>query len=60
MFSSIVTPITSLTMKNVPFVWTAVCQTALDTIKHFITYRSYTNLSRQTVQYPNKPVQPVH
>ena len=37
MFSSIVSPITSLTKKNVPFVWTAVCQTALDTIKHAIT-----------------------
>ena len=37
MFSSIVSPITSLTKKNIPFVWTAACQTALDTIKHAIT-----------------------
>ena len=37
MFSSIVSPITSLTKKNIPFVWTAACQTALDTIKHATT-----------------------
>ena len=37
MFSSIVSPITSLTKKNTPFVWTAACQTALDMIKHTIT-----------------------
>ena len=37
MFSFIVSPITSLTKKNIPFVWTAACQTALDTIKHAIT-----------------------
>ena len=37
MFGSIVSPITSLTKKNVLFVWTAACQTALDTIKHAIT-----------------------
>ena len=35
MFSLIVSPVTSLT-KNVPFIWTAACQTALDTIKHAI------------------------
>ena len=34
MFSPIVTPITSLTKKQIPFVWTATCQTALDNIKH--------------------------
>ena len=37
MFSSVVSPITSLTKENVPFVWTAVCQMALDTFKHAIT-----------------------
>ena len=37
MFSSILSPITSLTKKNIPFVWTAGCQTALDTIKQDIT-----------------------
>ena len=37
MFSSIVSPITSLTKKNVPSVWTAAYQTALYTIKHAIT-----------------------
>ena len=37
MFSSIVSPITSLTKKNIPFVLTAACQTALNTIKHAIT-----------------------
>ena len=37
MFSSFVSPITSLTKKNVLFVWTAACQTALVTIKHAIT-----------------------
>ena len=37
MFSLIVSPITSLTKKNIPFVWTAACQTTLDTIKHAIT-----------------------
>ena len=37
MFSLIVSSITSLTGKNVPFVCTAACQTALDTIKHAIT-----------------------
>ena len=37
MFSSIVSPITSLTKKNVPFAWTAAYQTALDMIKHAIT-----------------------
>ena len=36
-FSSIVSPFTSLTKKNAPFVWTAACQTSLDTIKHAIT-----------------------
>ena len=30
-------PITSLTKRNIPFVWTAVCQKALYTIKHAIT-----------------------
>ena len=37
MFSSIVSPITSLTKENIPFVWTAACQTALDTITYAIT-----------------------
>ena len=37
MFSSVVSPITSLTKKNIPFVWTAACQNALDMIKHAIT-----------------------
>ena len=37
MFGSDVSLNTSLTKKNVPFVWTAACQTALDTIKHSIT-----------------------
>ena len=37
MFSSIVSPITSLIKRNVPFVWTAACETALDMIKHTIT-----------------------
>ena len=37
MFSSIVSHITSLTKKHIPFVWTAACQTALDTIQHTIT-----------------------
>ena len=32
-FSSIVSPITSLTKKHISFVWTAACQTALDTNK---------------------------
>ena len=41
-FSSIVSPITSLTKMQVPFIWTAACQTALHTIKHAITN---TNLS---------------
>ena len=40
MFSLIVSPIISLTKKNVAFVWTAVCQTALDTIKHAIANSS--------------------
>ena len=35
-FSSIVSLITSLTKKLVPFIWTAACQTTLDTIKHAI------------------------
>ena len=30
MFISVVSPITSLTEKNTPFIWTAACQTALD------------------------------
>ena len=37
MFSSIGSPITSLTKKCIPFAWTAACQTALDAIKHAIT-----------------------
>ena len=37
MFSSIVSPITPLTKKNAPFVWTVACQTTLDMIKHAIT-----------------------
>ena len=37
MFSLVVSPITSLTKKNVLLVWTAACQTALDIIKHAIT-----------------------
>ena len=37
MFSSIVSPITSLTKKHVPFVCTAAFQTAPYTIKHAIT-----------------------
>ena len=37
LFSLIVSPITSLTKKNAPFVWKAACQTALNTIKHAIT-----------------------
>ena len=37
MFSCIVSTITSLMKKNIPFVWTAACLTALDTIKHAIT-----------------------
>ena len=37
MFSLVVSPITSLTKKNAPFVQTANCQTALDMIKHAIT-----------------------
>ena len=36
-FTSVVSPITSLTKKNVSFVWTAACQTSLDVIKHGIT-----------------------
>ena len=40
MFSSIVFPITSLTQKNTPFVWTVACQTTLDMIKHAITNSS--------------------
>ena len=39
MFSSIVSQITSGTKKNIRFVWTAACQTSLDTIKHAITNR---------------------
>ena len=37
MFSSIVSPITSLTKQNAPFVWTTAFQTTLDIIKHTIT-----------------------
>ena len=37
MFSLNLSPITSLTKKNVPFVWTAACQTTLDTLKQAIT-----------------------
>ena len=37
MFSSVVSSSTPLTKKNVPFAWTAACQTALNTIKHTIT-----------------------
>ena len=37
MFSLMVSPITSLPKKKVPFVWTAACQTALDTMKHAIS-----------------------
>ena len=37
MLSSIVSPITSMTKKNAPFVWTATCQTTLDMIKQTIT-----------------------
>ena len=40
MFSLIVSPITSFTRKNAPFVWTAACQTTLDMIKHAITNSS--------------------
>ena len=36
LFSSIVSPITALTKKNTPFIWTAACQMALDIIKHAI------------------------
>ena len=36
MFSLIISPITSLTKKNILFVWAAALQTALDTIKHAI------------------------
>ena len=61
MFSLIVSPITSLTKKNVSLVWTATYQTALDTIKHVITnspvliypdpnkqYHLFTNASNHT------------
>ena len=37
MFSSIVSPLTFLIKKHVPFVWTTACETDLDTIKHDIT-----------------------
>ena len=37
MFSLIVSLITSLTKKQIPFVWTTACPTALDTIKHATT-----------------------
>ena len=37
MFSSVISPITSLTKKNASFVCTVACQTVLDTIKHAIT-----------------------
>ena len=40
MFSSNLSPFTSLTKKNIPSVWTAACQTALDTIQHTITNSS--------------------
>ena len=55
MFSSIVSPVTSLTKKNVPVVWTAACQIALDTIKHAIT-----NSPVLTYPDPPKTVSPVH
>ena len=48
MFSSIVSPVTSLTKKNVPVVWTAACQIALDTIKHAIT-------NSPVLTYPDPP-----
>ena len=50
MFSSNGSPSTSLTKKNSPFVWTAACQTALNTIKHVITNSSvviYTDPNKQ-------------
>ena len=37
LFSSIVSPITSLPKKNIPFVWKAACQTVLDMITYVIT-----------------------
>ena len=37
MFSSIISPITSLTKKHIPFVWTAACQAAFHTNKHAVT-----------------------
>ena len=41
MFSLNVSPITSLTKKNVPFVWRVACQTALDTIKMLLLIALY-------------------
>ena len=51
MFSSIVSAITSLTKKNVPFVWTAACQAALDMIKHIITNSPVLIYPDQNKQY---------
>ena len=51
MFSSIISPITSLTKKNTPFIWTTACQTALDTIKHAITNSPVLIYPDQNKQY---------
>ena len=48
MFSSIASPITSLTKKHIPFVLTAACQTTLDTIKHVITNSPVLSIQIQT------------
>ena len=48
MFSSIVSPITSLTKKNAPFVWTAACQTALDIINMLLLIAMYSFIQTQT------------
>ena len=51
MFSSVVSLITSLTKRHIPFVWTTACQTALDTIKHAITNSSVLIYPDPNIQY---------
>ena len=51
MFSSVIFPFTSLTKMNAPFVWTAACQTAFDTIKHAIANSPVPNYQDPNKQY---------
>ena len=50
-YATMVTPLTNLTRKDVPFEWTAECQTAFDAVKHALTTAPVLAVPDENVRY---------